>query len=94
MNNPDERTAVDQFGKGDKYFGVCTLMVTMPGLPMFGHGQIEGLLREVRHGVPPRLLGRAPDPWLVERHEREIFPLLRQALPLRRRRELLCCTTS
>src|SRR3954470_14999196 len=42
MNNPDERTAVDQFGKGDKYFGVCTLMVTLPGLPMFGHGQVEG----------------------------------------------------
>ena len=42
MNNPDERTAVDQFGKGDKYFGVCTMMATLPGLPMFGHGQIEG----------------------------------------------------
>lgn len=42
MNNPDERTAVEQFGKGDKYFGVCTLMCTLPGLPMFGHGQIEG----------------------------------------------------
>ena len=27
MNNPDERTAVDQFGKGDKYFGVCTVLV-------------------------------------------------------------------
>ncbi|HEX9013275.1 MAG TPA: alpha-amylase family glycosyl hydrolase, partial [Anaerolineaceae bacterium] len=42
MNNPDERTAVDQFGKGDKYFGICTVMLTMPGLPMLGHGQIEG----------------------------------------------------
>ncbi len=42
MNNPDERTAVDQFGQGDKYFGICTMMVTLPGLPMFGHGQIEG----------------------------------------------------
>ncbi|UCF29667.1 MAG: alpha-amylase, partial [Chloroflexota bacterium] len=38
MNNPDERTAVDQFGKDDKYFGSCILMATMPGLPMFGHG--------------------------------------------------------
>ncbi|MCK4472060.1 MAG: alpha-amylase, partial [Anaerolineae bacterium] len=28
MNNPDERTAVDQFGKGDKYFGICTMMAT------------------------------------------------------------------
>ncbi|MCL2231363.1 MAG: alpha-amylase family glycosyl hydrolase, partial [Treponema sp.] len=30
MNNPDEETAVAQFGKGDKYFGICTLLVTMP----------------------------------------------------------------
>ena len=59
MNNPDETTAVEQFGKGDKYFGVCVMMVTMPGLPMFGHGQIEGLRRKVRHGIPPRLLRRA-----------------------------------
>ena len=22
MSNPDERTAIDQFGSGDKYFGV------------------------------------------------------------------------
>ncbi|MCK7517926.1 MAG: hypothetical protein MZV64_09560 [Ignavibacteriales bacterium] len=42
MNNPDEETAVAQFGKGDKYFGVCTLLATLPGLPMFGHGQVEG----------------------------------------------------
>ena len=42
MNNPDEETAIAQFGDGDKYFGVCTLLSTMPGLPMFGHGQLEG----------------------------------------------------
>ena len=42
MNNPDEKTSIDQFGKDDKYFGICTLMATMPGLPMFGHGQVEG----------------------------------------------------
>ncbi len=34
--------AIDQFGKGDKCFGVAALMSTLPGLPMFGHGQIEG----------------------------------------------------
>ena len=59
MNNPDERTAVDQFGKGDKYFGVCTLMATLPGLPMFGHGQSRGLYRKIRHGVPPAYKGEA-----------------------------------
>ena len=42
MNNPDEDTAVAQFGKDDKYFGVCTMLVTLPGLPMIGHGQVEG----------------------------------------------------
>src|ERR1700761_3923854 len=39
MSNPDERTAIDQFGSGDKCFGVATLLATLPGLPMFGHGQ-------------------------------------------------------
>jgi hypothetical protein len=81
MNNPDERTAVDQFGKGDKYFGVCTMMVTLPGLPMFGHGQIEGFTE--RYGMEYRRAyhDEEPDPWLVARHEREISPLLhRRAL--------------
>ena len=76
MNNPDERTAVDQFGKGDKYFGVCTMMATLPGLPMFGHGQIEGFTE--RYGMEFRRAGsdETPDRALVDRHEREIFPLL------------------
>jgi glycosidase len=76
MNNPDERTAVDQFGKGDKYFGVCTLMSTLPGLPMFGHGQIEGYTE--RYGMEYRRSyhDEEPDSWLVARHERQISPLL------------------
>ena len=76
MNNPDERTAVDQFGKGDKYFGICTLMSTLPGLPMFGHGQIEGYTE--RYGMEYRRAyhDEQPDAWLVARHEREISPLL------------------
>jgi hypothetical protein len=76
MNNPDERTAVDQFGKGDKYFGICTMMATLPGLPMFGHGQIEGFTE--RYGMEYRRAyhDETPDPWLVARHERQISPLL------------------
>ncbi|MBI5030683.1 MAG: alpha-amylase [Chloroflexi bacterium] len=76
INNPDERTAVDQFGKGDKYFGVATLMATMPGLPMFGHGQIEGFSE--RYGMEFRraMWDEHEDDQLVARHEREIFPLL------------------
>lgn len=78
MNNPDEETAAIQFGKGDKYFGVCTLMATMPGLPMFGHGQIEGF--EEKYGMEYRRSYRdeAPDQELISRHEREIFPLLKR----------------
>ncbi|MBP5441615.1 MAG: alpha-amylase [Treponema sp.] len=76
MNNPDEETAVAQFGKGDKYFGVCTLMITMPGLPMFGHGQIEGF--EEKYGMEYTRAYRdeKPDQGLVDRHWHDIFPLL------------------
>ncbi len=76
MNNPDERTAVDQFGKGDKYFGVATMMATLPGLPMFGHGQIEGFTERYGMEFKSAMLNETADHWLVERHQREIFPLL------------------
>ena len=78
MNNPDEDTAIAQFGSGDKYFGVCTMMVTMPGLPMFGHGQIEGF--EEKYGMEYRraYYNEEPKQALIERHKREIFPLLRK----------------
>lgn len=78
MNNPDERTAVDQFGKGDKYFGICTMMVTMPGLPMFGHGQIEGFAEKYGMEFRRAYWDEQPDEYLVTRHEQEIFPLLRK----------------
>lgn len=76
MNNPDERTAVDQFGKDGKYFGVATLLATLPGLPMFGHGQVEGFTE--KYGMEFRRAYREehPDGWLIARHERQIFPLL------------------
>ena len=78
MNNPDERTAVDQFGKGDKYFGISTLLATMPGLPMFGHGQVEGYSEKYGMEFRRAYWDERPDPYLVERHERQIFPLLRR----------------
>jgi glycosidase len=76
MNNPDEETAVAQFGKGDKYFGVCTLMVTMPGLPMFGHGQLEGF--EEKYGMEYTRAYRdeSVDQGLLDRHWHDIFPLM------------------
>ena len=76
MNNPDERTAVEQFGKGDKYFGVCVLMATLPGLPMFGHGQFEGYSEKYGMEFRKPLWDESPDPYLQERHRKEITPLL------------------
>ncbi len=78
MNNPDEKTAVAQFGKGDKYFGICTLMATMPGLPMFGHGQIEGLTEKYGMEYKRAYQDEQPDQGLVERHIWQIFPLLKK----------------
>ncbi len=76
MNNPDEKTAVEQFGDGDKYMGCCLLMCTLPGLPMLGHGQIEGFREKYGMEYARPRLSETPNPWLVARHEREIFPLL------------------
>ena len=76
MNNPDEKSAVEQFGKGDKYFGVATLLATLPGLPMFGHGQFEGFAEKYGMEFRRASLDEQPDRWLIERHEREIVPLL------------------
>ncbi|HET7494455.1 MAG TPA: alpha-amylase family glycosyl hydrolase [Candidatus Limnocylindrales bacterium] len=75
MSNPDERTAVEQFGKGDKYFGVASVLATLPGLPMLGHGQVEGFGEKYGMEFRRAALDERPDAWLVERHQREIFPL-------------------
>jgi glycosidase len=78
MSNPDEATAVAQFGKGDKYFGVCTMMVTMPGLPLFGHGQLEGLTEKYGMEYRKAYWDEPVDKFLVSRHESEIFPLMKR----------------
>ena len=78
MSNPDERTAIDQFGTGDKYFGVCTLLATLPGLPMFGHGQIEGFTERYGMEFKQARMDEWPNEDLVARHQREIAPLLKK----------------
>ncbi len=78
MNNPDEKTAVEQFGKGDKYFGICTLMVTMPGLPMFGHGQIQGFAEKYGMEYFRPYWDEEPDMYLIQRHQQQIFPLMKR----------------
>ncbi|MEA2095823.1 MAG: hypothetical protein U9P73_03880, partial [Candidatus Cloacimonadota bacterium] len=76
MSNPDEDTAIAQFGKDDKYFGVCLIMSTMPGLPMYAHGQIEGFTERYGMEFKKAKWQENEDEHLIERHNREIFPLL------------------
>ena len=65
MSNPDEETALEQFGKGDKYFGVAMVMATLPGLPMLGHGQVQGFGEKYGMEFRRATLDEQPDPWLV-----------------------------
>ncbi len=76
MNNPDEKTAVEQFGRGDKYFGICTVLSTLPGLPMFGHGQIEGFAEKYGMEFRRAKWDETQDDGLIQAHEWRIFPLL------------------
>jgi len=76
MSNPDEETSIEQFGTDNKYFGICTLLATLPGLPMFGHGQVEGFREKYGMEYQRAKWEEYPDNHLVKRHEREIFPLL------------------
>lgn len=76
MNNPDEKTAVEQFGKGDKYFGICTVLSTLPGLPMFGHGQVEGFAEKYGMEFRRPKWEETQDDGLIQAHDWRIFPLL------------------
>ncbi len=78
MNNPDEETAVEQFGKSDKYFGVCTLLATLPGLPMFGHGQLEGYAEKYGMEYPRAYWDEKVDKPFLAHHKTAIFPLLKR----------------
>ena len=78
MTNPDEETAIEQFGTGDKYFGVATLLATLPGLPMIGHGQIEGFAEKYGMEFQRARLDEIPNDGLVARFEAEIVPLLHE----------------
>jgi hypothetical protein len=77
MSNPDEKTAAEQFGSGDKHFGTCTLLATLPGLPMFAHGQVEGFGERYGMDFKQARVQETPDQHLIERYQREITPLLK-----------------
>ncbi len=78
MSNPDEETAIKQFGFDDKYFGVAVLMLTLPGLPMFAHGQIEGFTEKYGMEYRRAYYNETPNGYLIERHEHELFPLMKK----------------
>jgi Glycosidases len=78
MSNPDEKTAIDQFGSGDKYFGVSMLLATLPGLPMFGHGQVEGFSERYGMDFKQARMDESPNEGLVARHQHLIAPLLKE----------------
>ena len=76
MNNPDEKTAIEQYGNGDKYFGVATVLSTLPGLPMFGHGQVEGFREKYGMEFRKPKWDETPDESLIAGHDWKIFPIL------------------
>ncbi len=78
MNNPDEETAAEQFGKDNKYFGVAIMLATLPGLPMVGHGQIEGYYEKYGMEFSKPKWDEQVDEYLVERHKKEIFPVFKK----------------
>jgi len=76
QSTPDEEPAINQFGNKEKYFGICTLLATMPGLPMFGHGQFEGYRERYGMDFYQPHFKETPDEKLISRHKKQIQPLL------------------
>lgn len=78
MSNPDEETTIEQFGADDKYFGVCLIMCTLPGLPMFAHGQISGYNEKYGMEYSKAYWDETDNVGLIERHKAELFPVLKR----------------
>lgn len=78
MSNPDEESARTLFGSDDRYFGAAVLLATLPGLPLFAHGQVDGLSEKYGMEFTRARLFESRDAEVHARHEREIFPLLRR----------------
>lgn len=78
LNNPDEDAAIEGFGDGDKYFGCATLLSTLPGLPMFGHGQLEGFREKYGMEFSSPKWDETPNYAFLDAHKTLIFPLLKK----------------
>ncbi len=78
LTNPDEETAIEQFGTGDKYFGAATLLATLPGLPMVGHGQVEGFTEKYGMEFQRARLEETPNRGLIDHFDAQIVTLFRE----------------
>ena len=78
LTNPDEKPAAEQLGTGDKAFSATTLLATLPGLPMLGHGQLEGWGERYGHEFRRARWNEPIDGAHVLHFERTIVPLLRR----------------
>jgi hypothetical protein len=60
MNNPDEKTAVEQFGNGDKYFGIAPCCPLCPACPCSVTDKWKASMKNMgwnsasRNGMRPR----------------------------------------
>ncbi len=87
MNNPDEKTAIEQFGNGDKYFGVATVLSTLPGLPDVRARTGRRPARKIRDGIPQAEMGGDARRRIDRRPCLEDLPAPAPPLSVRRRRE-------
>jgi len=78
LTTPDEIPAADEYGKGKRYFGSCGLMAILPGIPLFGHGQFEGLVEQYGMDFSQPLREERYDFDLINEHKKLISPLLHQ----------------
>lgn len=76
LSNPDEEPVVNKFGKGDKYIGINVMMLTLPGLPLFAHGQIEGFYEKYGMEYDRPHDNEIIDEEFINWHKYEIFPLM------------------
>lgn len=78
LSSPDEPSTAEQFGRGDKYFAAATLLATLPGTPLFDHGQVQGYAETYAMDLVKPYRNEQPDPALFARHQQQITPLLTQ----------------
>jgi glycosidase len=78
MSNPDEDSVYNLFEGTEKYRGICVLMSTLPGLPMFAHGQFEGYTEKYAMDSNRAIKKETIKKSLLNFHKNSITPLLKR----------------